>query len=249
MESMKAIKYTLSILIMLAVSATAFGQKRDPVEIYNSGNDVVKTNRFKDPVSSDSSMEWRRSDIILKGIDNPDKTATGEREKRWIKDVVVDLIVVYVRPGVPTSGNAKWDPKNWIVLKSKAELVAIEKGSNTIVSFFMPPEIRDSYRLEDNQRLFFIIELSVGGNKVELTQKNLKKFISSALAKRIKNMKQFEKIKSDLASASSANEGWLISLPQTPFHVQYSEYFGDNHTKYVKSYNIPTYKKPNSPLK
>ena len=239
---MNAIKYLLTFLLAASVSSALYAQKKDPVEIYNSGNSIVNTNKFKDPVSSDSSMEWRRSDIVLNGIENPDKTDTSGRGANWIKDVVVDLTVVYVKPGA-NGDKAKWDPKNWIVLKSKADLVAIEKGKKTIVTFFMPPEIKDSYRLEDSQRLFFIIDLSVAGNKIALNAKNFKKFISASLSKRIKNIKQFEKVKQDLAEASTANEGWLMTLPQAPFHVQYDEYYGANKTKYVKSYNIPTYKK------
>ena len=235
---MKPVKFLL-VVALLAGITPAFAQKKDPVEIYGAGKDIVNMRTFQDPVTN--SKEWVRADVILRGIENPDKTATDEREKRWIRDVSLDITVVYVKPSATTK-EAKWNPKNWIVLKSKADLVAIEKGKNSIVTFFMPPEIKDIYRLQDSQRLFFILDLSVMGNKVELTQKNLKKFISKSLASQIRNMKQFDKLKQDLAAASSVNEGWLITLPKAPFQVQFEEYYGKSKTQFVQQNAIPTYK-------
>ncbi len=235
---MKTFKYIFSVsFALLAASAVFAQQKRDPVEIYGSGKDIVDVKQFDDPVSKDSTRKWLRADIILDGKENPDKTATDEREKNWIKDVSLDVVLVYAKPNA--KGEARWKPENWIVLKAKADIIAVKKGKKSIVTFFMPPEIKDSYRLQDSQRMFFLLELSVMGQKIELTTKNLKKFMSSALAKRIKNMKQFEKLKQDLAAASSQNDGWLILLPNTPFHIQYEEYYGKNHNN---AYEIPTYK-------
>lgn len=208
-------------------------QMKDPVVVEGSGKGIVDIKPFKDPV--DSNKEWRRVEVVLRGVENPDKTATKE-EKRWVKDVALDLTLVYAKPN---TGN-KWDPKSWIVLKAKSELVAIEVGKKARLVFFLPPEIKDLYRLQDNQRLFYIINLEVLGNKVEINQKNLKKFVSNDLVKRIKNAKQFEKIKTDLAAASSVNDGWLIPLTQAPFHIQYEEYLGKN--KPSSGETIPTYK-------
>ncbi len=231
---MKAFKYLLSLSIVFAFVSSLSAQKKDPVEIYGSGKSIVDIKPFKDPVNN--SKEWRRAEVIIKGIENPDQTATTNEEKTWIRDVALDITLVYAKPG-----SDKWKPKNWIVLKAKSELVAIERGKNTRLAFFMPPEIRDLYRLQDSQRLFYILELSVMGNTIKLTKQNLKKFISNSLASRIKNMEQFNKLKTDLASASSVNEGWLIPLPKAPFHIQYEEYYGKNKPA-GNSVVIPSYK-------
>ncbi len=231
---MKAIKYLLTISIFATlISSVSAQQKRDPVEIYGAGKDIVKVSEFND--IRNSNNKWVRADIVLDGKENPDKTAKTAEEKKWIRDVSLDLLLVYCKPNVKD----KWNPENWIILKSKADLIAIEKGKKSIVSFFISPELKDLYKLQDSQRLFFIIDLSVMGNKIELSQKNLKKFISRSLASKIKNMKQFEKIKSDLEKASTVNDSWLVPLSKAPFIVQYEEYYGGNKQP---SYVIPTYK-------
>lgn len=230
---MKAIKFLLSVMSVFAFATALTAQVKDPVIVEGSGKSIVDIKPFKDPV--DNSKEWRRIEVVLRGIENPDKTATKD-EKRWIKDVALELTLVYAKP----NSNNKWDPKNWVILKAKSELVAIEVNKKARLVFFLPPEIKDLYRLQDNQRLFYIIGLEALGNKVEINQKNLKKFVSNDLVKRIKNAKQFEKIKTDLAAASTVNEGWLIPLPQAPFHMQYEEYLGKN--KPSSGVSIPTYK-------
>ena len=90
---MKPVKFLL-VVAFLAGITPAFAQKKDPVEIYGAGKDIVNMRTFQDPVSN--SKEWVRADVILRGIVNPDKTATDEREKRWIRDVSLDITVVYV---------------------------------------------------------------------------------------------------------------------------------------------------------
>ena len=231
---MKALKYLLCLSLVFAFVSSLSAQKKDPVEIYGSGKGIVDIKPLKDPVNN--SKEWRRAEIIIKGIENPDPTASSPEEKSWIRDVSLELTLVYTKPGAE-----KWNPKNWIVLKAKSDLVAVEKGKNTRVVFFMPPEIRDLYRLQDSQRLFYIIDLSVMGNAVKLTKQNLKKFISNSLASKIKNMEQYTKLKSDLATAGSVNEGWLIPLPKAPYHIQNEEYFGKNKPS-GNSVVIPSYK-------
>ena len=230
---MKALKFLLSLSLIFAFVSTLSAQKRDPVELYGSGKNIVDIKPLKDPINN--SKEWRRAEVVIKGIENPDPAAVSADEKKWIRDVVLELTLVYAKPG-----GDKWNPKNWIVLKTKSELVAIEVGKNTRLSFFMPPEIRDLYRLQDSQRLFYIIDLSVMGNKIALTKQNLKKFISSSLTSKIKNLEQFNKLRGDLEKASTVNEGWLIPLPKAPFHIQYEEYYGKN--KPSGSSIIPSYK-------
>ncbi len=230
---MKTFKFLLSVSLFFTLTASVFAQKKDPVEIYGSGKDIVDISEFQG--IANPNHKWVRADVILDGKENPDKTAKTAEEKKWIKDVKLDLLLAYVKP----MAKDKWNPENWIILKSKADLIAIEKGKRSKVSFFISPELKDLYRLQDSQRLFFIIELSVMGNKIELSQKNLKKFISKSLASKIKSMKQFEKLKEDLAKASSVNESWLVPLSKAPFVVQYEEYYGKNKEK---SHVIPTYK-------
>ncbi len=243
---MKTFKFLLSVSLFTVLVTNAFAQKKDPVEIYGAGKDIVDVSEF--PGIANPNHKWVRADIILDGKENPDKAAKTADEKKWIKDVSLDLTLAYVKP----MAKDKWNPENWIVLKSKADLIAIEKGKKSKVSFFMSPELKDLYRLQDSQRLFFIIELSVLGTKVELSPKNFKKFISKELIANykiiekgkkirtgIKSMADFEKVKADLAKASSVSESWLVPLPKAPFVVQYEEYYGKNKEK---AYVIPTYK-------
>ena len=56
-------------------------QMKDPVVVEGSGKGIVDIKPFKDPV--DSNKEWRRVEVVLRGVENPDKTATKE-EKRWV---------------------------------------------------------------------------------------------------------------------------------------------------------------------
>ena len=189
-----------------------------------------------DPI--DNTKKWVRGDIVLDARENPDKTAQTAEEKRWIRDVVVDLILVYYKPTAKTEKD-RWDPANWIVLKSRASLVAIETKKKSQVSFFIPCEIKDLYRLQDSQRLFFIIDLSVSGKKVELTKNNLKKFISKSLSSKIKSMKQYEEVRAKLNEGSAGTDNWLITLPETPWYIQSEIYDLSNKPPY----KIPNYKK------
>lgn len=233
---MKALKYILSLSFVFALGAGAAAQQKDPVEIYGAGKDIVKIEHMDDPI--DNSKKWVKADIVIDGRENPDKTAQTAEEKRWIRDVVVDLILVYYKPTAKTD-KERWDPVNWVVLKSRASLVAIEAKKKSMVSFFIPCEIKDLYRLQESQRLFFIIDLSVSGKKVELTKNNLKKFISKSLSSKIKSMKQYEEVRAKLNEGSAGTDNWLITLPEAPWYIQQKIYDPSNK----QPYKIPTYKK------
>lgn len=235
-DFMKAFKYILSLSFVFALGAGASAQQKDPVEIYGAGKDIVKIEYMDDPI--DNSKKWVRADIVLDGRENPDKTAQTPEEKRWIRDVVVDLILVYYKPSAKTD-KERWSPENWVVLKSRASLIAIEAKKKSMVTFFIPCEIKDLYRLQESQRLFFIIDLSVFGKKVELTKNNLKKFISKSLSSKIKSMKQYEEVRAKLNEGSAGTDNWLITLPEAPWYIQQKLYDPSNKPPY----KIPTYKK------
>lgn len=234
---MKALKYLLSVSFILSICGGLAAQsKQDPVEIYGAGKDIVKLDYMQDPI--DNSKRWIRADIVLDGRENPDKTAMTADEKRWIRDVVLDLTLVYYKPTAKTE-QERWNPTNWIVLKSKASLVAIEAKKKSQVSFFIPCEIKDLYRLQDSQRLFFIIDLSVFGKKVELTKSNLKKYMSKTLSSKIRTMKQYDDLRADLNKAAVSADNWLVPLPDTPIYIQTKVY----EDAQKSSYKMPFYKK------
>ena len=90
---MKALKFLLSLSLVFAFVSTLSAQKKDPVEIYGSGKNIVDIKPLKDPINN--SKEWRRAEVVIKGIENPDPAAVSADEKKWIRDVVLDLTLVY----------------------------------------------------------------------------------------------------------------------------------------------------------
>lgn len=219
---MKLIKAFIVAFMFAATAQIGAFAKSDPVIIKSC--DIKKVQKSDIP----GRGQWTRAEVVLMGKENPEENPDN---KDWIRDVQVTLTLVYAKD----KNKDKWDPSNWMAMKSSARLMAVKRNTTASVVFYIPEEAESIYKLRPDMLVFSIIDLSACGVKIELNKNNLKDFLSKEITGKIRNMKQYAKLREDVAKVASSNEGFLIPFNKCPLNVQLFEYGKD------KNGQIPTY--------
>ena len=163
----RIIPFVISLLILPVISFAA--PEQDPIIIQHQ---KLNAKRLQPNAVPNSTGQWTRIEIPLFAKENPDDKANN---KKWIRNVDVDLTLIY------KDQNAK-GANEFIVLRSKARLFALEINKKIPVVFYIPSEAYDIYRLSA-EPFAWKIEISIEGTPIELNKDNMKTMLSRNIFK------------------------------------------------------------------
>ena len=151
---------------------------------------------------------------------------------QWIRNVGVQLTLVY-------EDNKDTNRRNRekVVMQESVKLFALEANKEASVVFYIPPEAYSIYAINKAEPFAWSVDLSVDGTKIPLSKKNYKTMLSRKIWASGGNItKVLESYQKLVESSVKANAGVLMSLPKTPFQVQYYEI-----NRGPSQYALPTY--------
>ena len=204
----RIIPFVISLLILPVISFAA--PEQDPIIIQHQ---KLNAKRLQPNAVPNSTGQWTRIEIPLFAKENPDDKANN---KKWIRNVDVDLTLIY------KDQNAK-GANDFIVLRSKARLFALEINKKIPVVFYIPSEAYDIYRLSA-EPFAWKIEISIEGTPIELNKDNMKTMLSKNIFKGNNPRANYERFMKLVETAAKANEGVLMPLPDCPYNVKFFEY-------------------------
>ncbi len=172
--------------------------------------------------NANKTLGWTRIEILLKDVDGYD----------GYRDVKVDFFALYKFKGYR-------EPV--LALKGKARILGIEKDKSASVVFYMPPEVYDIYRIDENPAAWYA-EVETEGNTY---RKNMFED-DSGPNRALQNggmrtaAEIIEQSKKAVDKASKSTVELLFPLNECPFYIQALEY--ERFGKRAKSReSVPTY--------
>lgn len=225
MNSRYFLLYILALFFVVPFAARAQSAKPDLVTISKidfkklSKNDILRSNG-----------QWIRIEIILSAISDAEKKTSNNAQ--WIRNVGVQLTLVY-------EDNKDTNRRNRekVVMQESVKLFALEANKEASVVFYIPPEAYSIYAINKAEPFAWSVDLSVDGTKIPLSKNNYKTMLSRKIWASGGNItKVLESYQKLVESSVKANAGVLMSLPKTPFQVQYYEI-----NRGSSQYALPTY--------
>ena len=205
----KKTAFLLSTALLFVCGSLLSAPNEDPV-IIDNGRNGVKFESIQKSQISNSGGPVTRITIPLKALTTPEKD-------KWVRNVSVELTVVY------RDEKAKKKDSSFLVFKSSAKLFAIKVNQSTPVQFFIPWEAYEIYGLK-NAPCAWRINLKVNGEPVEWTKANIDSFffMEPSLMKKTTDLKAAYDAFDELVKRSAGyNENVLVPLPLAPFAIRY----------------------------
>ncbi len=178
----------------------AKANQKDPV--------LVESVDFKN-VQIGRANNWIRATVKLRCIDNPDAETNKDLNPDWVRNVELKIVCAYKDEKMGSAANPKF-----VWFSSSATLFAMKRNSASSLTFYIPWEAYNVYRIKDTPYAW-LVDLSVNGTNYPLTKNNLKQRCSLGT-----QGKTFvEKAVANL----DANKGVMVPYEKAPFYVQYNE--------------------------
>ena len=195
---------------LLFVFTSLFSAPKEDAVIIDGGKNGVKFETIQKSQLNNSGGPVTRVQIPLKAMTTADKD-------KWIRNVSVELTVVY------RDEKAKKKDTSVLVFNYSANQVSIKVGQTTPVQFFIPWEAYEIYGLK-NAPCAWRINLKVSGEPVEWTKSNIDSFfyMESSLMKKVTDLKAAYDAFEELVKKSAGyNENVMVPLPLAPFSIRY----------------------------
>jgi hypothetical protein len=175
---LKAKGRLLSLLSAIVMAPVGLFAQSAPVEVQNVTFRGI-------------ANDWVQVEVQLLAGEN---TAEGARDRNFIQNVGVELLLAYERQG----GDGSFD-----YYASEVEIVAMERGDRPNVYFFMAGPIVKRDRLPRGEPFAYLVNLTVNGADVPMG--------SRAVSSRIRgNEAGINSLRQNARSESGLNEGILM---------------------------------------
>lgn len=206
------------ILAVCCLSSVVFSQvaQRDPIEVYKFSSNVITKDKIVG--AGGSSL---RTEVVL-NVKGDSKSGD-----EWVRNVEVGVTLAYL--------DKKAGAKQYIFYRSTAKLFALKSGTRVPVVFYIPWESYGMYRIIGEPEAYKI-DLSVGGTKIELSQKNKGKLLS----KNITSEAILKAFLEEVESKASQNDGAMKPLNMCDMPIQCHE-LGIPASLGNSNMTIPTY--------